>query len=297
MAALEPRLTDLGGFVVRRLLPQRPRRMVGAWCFLDVLGPIEVNGGGALDVPPHPHIGLQTVTWLLEGEALHTDSLDSEALARPGTLNLMTSGRGIAHAEQTPVSHSSRLHAVQLWVALPDADRHREPAFDHYPERPRVELPGARATLILGELAGTPAPARTFSPLMAAELSIERGLRVTVPVDPSFEHAIVPLAGACETQEGPVATDQLLYVAPGRSELALRALGDDGARLLLLGGAPFGEPILMWWNFVARTTDEIVAAREDWQARRRFGDVRRYAGDRLDAPAFVARPVPANPMS
>ena len=297
MVTLEPRLTDLGGFMVRRLLPQRPRRMVGAWCFLDVLGPIEVSRGGALDVPPHPHIGLQTVTWLLEGEALHKDSLDSEALARPGMLNLMTSGRGIAHAEETPPAHSAHLHLVQLWVALPDAERNREPAFDHYPERPRVELPGAQGTVIVGTLAGTTAPARTFSPLMGAELSIERGARVTLPLDAAFEHALVPLAGACETAEGALATDHLLYVPPGRSEIGVRALGDAAARVLLLGGAPFGEPILMWWNFVARTTDEIVAAREDWQARRRFDEVRRYAGERLDAPAFVARPVPANPMS
>jgi redox-sensitive bicupin YhaK (pirin superfamily) len=293
---LAPRPTDLGGFVVRRLLPQRPRRMVGAWCFLDLLGPVEVRRDGALDVPPHPHMGLQTVTWLLEGEALHKDSLDSEALARPGMLNLMTSGGGIAHAEETPPAHTERLHLVQLWVALPDAHRHGPAAFDHYPERPQVELAGGRATVILGALAGTTAPARIFSPLLAAEVVVDRGAGVTLPLDASFEHGIVPLVGACAVDGRAVSTDHLLYLEPGRAELPLSSV-EGAARVLLLGGAPFGEPILMWWNFVARTTDEVMAAREDWQAGARFGEVRRYAGQRLDAPAFVARPVPANPMS
>jgi redox-sensitive bicupin YhaK (pirin superfamily) len=287
MLELAPRVTDLGGLQVRRLLPQRPRRMVGPWCFVDVFGPARFASGKPMDVAPHPHIGLQTVTWLLAGEALHNDSLDHEALARPGTLNLMTSGAGIAHAEETPVLNSGLLHGVQLWVALPDAARNVPAAFDHYAERPTAEVRGARATVIVGELLGAQAPARTFSPLVGAELLVEGGEAV-VPLDPGFEHALVPLSG-----EGPLRVDHLYYLEPGHAEVALRGPG----RVLLIGGAPFGEEILTWWNFVARTTEEIVAAREDWQAGRRFGEVRRYAGPRLPAPPFLARPVPANPIS
>ena len=152
MQVLTPRATDLGGLMVRRLLPQRPRRMVGAWCFLDLFGPARFTEGLAMDVAPHPHCGLQTVTWLLQGEAVHKDSLDSEAVARPGALNLMTSGRGIAHSEETPTRNSGRLHGIQLWVALPDAHRDDAPAFDHHPERPVVDIGAAQAIVIVGEL-------------------------------------------------------------------------------------------------------------------------------------------------
>ena len=294
MQILPARATDLGGMPVRRLVPARGRRLVGPWCFLDLFGPVDFERDKAMDVAPHPHIGLQTVSWLLEGEALHKDSLDSEAIARPGQLNLMTSGAGIAHSEETPPQHTCRLHGVQLWLALPDAHRHDPPAFDHYPERPRVEQAGWRATVFLGTLAGVEAVGRTFSPLVGADLVLDAGA-IVVPLDPAFEHAVVPLSGEIAFEGQPLAHETLHYFEPGHAELPLLASG--AARVLLIGGAPFGEPVLMWWNFVARTTEEIVAARDDWQARRRFGDVRRYAGPRLDAPAFTGRPVPANPMS
>lgn len=294
MQTYPPRVTDLGGLPVRRLLPTRGRRLVGPWCFLDLFGPVDVDREKAMDVAPHPHTGLQTVSWMLEGEALHKDSLDSEATARPGALNLMTAAGGIAHSEETPAEHSRRLRGVQLWLALPDAHRHGAPAFDHYPERPQVEQPGWRATVILGGLAGVEASGRTFSPLMGAELRIDAGT-AAIPLRADFEHAIVPLGGECAFEDERLATDTLHYFAPGRDELPLRAA--TPSRVLLIGGAPFGETVLMWWNFVARTTTEIVAAREDWQGRRRFGDVRRYDGPRLEAPVFTGRPVPANPMS
>lgn len=297
MQVLTPRATDLGGLMVRRLLPQRPRRMVGAWCFLDLFGPARFAEGRAMDVAPHPHCGLQTVTWLLQGEAVHKDSLDSEAVARPGALNIMTSGRGIAHSEETPERNSGRLHGVQLWVALPDAHRDDAPAFDHHPERPVVDLGAAQAIVIVGELGGVTAPARTFSPLLGAELRVPARSDAVVPLRADFEHALVPLEAPLRAEGERLEVDHLHYFEPGRTEVSLRSEADP-ARVLLLGGAPFQEPILMWWNFVARTTEEIVAAREDWQAGRRFGEVRRYAGDRLDAPAFAgARPVAANPMS
>jgi hypothetical protein len=291
-----PILADLGGFTVRRFLPRRERRMVGAWCFLDAFGPLTFGAKKVMDVPPHPHIGLQTVSWLADGEVLHNDSLGARAVARPGTVNVMTAGRGIAHAEETPAQNSGRLHGFQLWVALPDADRHVEPAFVHEASLPTVELPGGRATVFAGALAGARAATRTFSPIVGVELTAAAVGCLHVPLDPEFEHALLPFEGHAELDGQSVASDTLYYLGTGRRALALRA-GSGPWRALLLGGVPFRETILMWWNFVARTPDEVREAREDWQAGRRFGEVRAYAGARLDAPPLAARPVPANPMS
>ena len=288
---LPGRLTDLGGLAIRRLLPRSQRRLVGPWCFLDAYGPLSFTSGKPMDVAPHPHIGLQTVSWLVEGEVVHHDSLGLEATAAPGALNLMTAGHGISHAEETPAANAGRLRGVQLWVALPDESRATAPGFESHRTLPAVDLPGCRATLIMGELAGARSPARAFSPIVGADLSLAGGRPAVVPIDPDFEHAIVPLSGACRLEDRPLAVDTLYYLGCDRRELRLSADGGP-ARVLLLGGAPFGETILMWWNFVARTTEEIVAARDDWQAGRRFGEVRAYAGVRLEAPPFLARPVP-----
>jgi redox-sensitive bicupin YhaK (pirin superfamily) len=288
--------TDLGGLVVRRLLPRSARRLVGAWCFLDAYGPVPSGGGPAMDVPPHPHIGIQTVSWVLAGEVLHKDSLGAEAVARPGTLNLMTSGRGIAHSEETARDRRGPLHGIQLWVALPDSHRNVEPAFDAYDDLPTAEVPGGRAHVFLGELGGVRSPARVFTPIVGADVAVGASGRTVVPLERSFEHAVVVIGGQGTLDGQPLAPDTLYYLGTGRSELCLDTAGTP-LRLLLIGGAPFGETILMWWNFVARTTEEIVVAREDWQAGRRFGEVKAYAGDRLEAPPFLARPVRANPAS
>ena len=288
---LPGRLTDLGGLAIRRLLPRSQRRLVGPWCFLDAYGPLGFAAGKPMDVAPHPHIGLQTVSWLLEGEVVHHDSLGLEATAAPGTLNLMTAGRGIAHAEETPTPNAGRLRGVQLWVALPDASRGNAASFESHRSLPTVELDGGRATVIIGELAGARSPARAFSPIVGADIALAPGRSPVLPIDPGFEHALVPLAGACRLEDHALAGDTLYYLGCGRRELRLASYGEP-ARVLLIGGAPFGETILMWWNFVARSTEEIVAARDDWEAGRRFGDVRAYAGQRLPAPPFIARPVP-----
>jgi redox-sensitive bicupin YhaK (pirin superfamily) len=286
---LPGRLTDLGGLPIRRLLPRARRRLVGPWCFLDSYGPLAFGPAKPMDVAPHPHVGLQTVSWLLEGEVSHNDSLGQAALARPGTLNLMTAGRGIAHAEETPRENSGRLRGIQAWVALPDGAREGAPAFDHYAALPGVALDGGSAVVFLGELQGARAPSRAVSEIVGAELRADAG-RCVVPLQAGFEHALVPLAGSCGLDGRPLLVDALYYLGARRRELVLAS--EPGARLLLLGGAPFGETVLMWWNFVARTSEEIVAARDDWQAGRRFGEVAAYAGRRLDAPPFVARPVP-----
>jgi redox-sensitive bicupin YhaK (pirin superfamily) len=288
---LPGRLTDIGGLPIRRLLPRSKRRLVGPWCFLDSYGPLTFSSGKPMDVAPHPHIGLQTVSWLLDGEVVHHDSLGFEGAAGPGVLNLMTAGKGIAHAEETPPVNVGRLRGVQLWVALPEATRETAPAFEQHRDLPVVELEGGRVKVVMGELAGARSPARTFSPIVAAEISGQPELPLTLPLEPGFEHALVLLQGAGRVDGQPLEVDTLCYLGCGRRELAIE--GDRAAaRALLLGGAPFGETVLMWWNFVARTTDEIVSAREDWEAGRRFGDVRAYRGERLAAPPFVARPVP-----
>lgn len=288
---LPGRLTDLGGLAIRRLLPRSQRRLVGPWCFLDSYGPLSFGSGKPMDVAPHPHIGLQTVSWLLEGELVHHDSLGLAGTATPGVLNLMTAGRGIAHAEETPAENGGRLRGVQLWVALPEASRGTEPAFASHRGLPALELEGGRATVMLGELASARSPARAFSPIVGAELAGTPRSRLRLPLDPEFEHGVVPLQGACRLDERPLAQDTLYYLGCGRRELVLDC-GPEPLRALLLGGAPFGETVLMWWNFVARSSDEIVAAREDWEAGRRFGAVSAYPGPRLPAPPFVARPVP-----
>ncbi len=290
LEAIPGRLTDVGGLPIRRLLPRRQRRLVGAWCFLDSYGPLTFSSGKPMDVAPHPHIGLQTVSWLLDGELVHHDSLGLEGMAGPAVLNLMTAGKGIAHAEETPAENDGRLRGVQLWVALPDAARETGPAFEQHRALPTAELEGGTARAILGQVAGVRSPATVFSPIVAAEVAGRGPGRLTIPLERDFEHALVPLEGAGRMEGQALAVDTLYYLGCGRREIAIEA--DDAIRALLLGGAPFGEDVLMWWNFVARTTEEIVAAREDWEAGRRFGDVAAYRGERLPAPPFVARPVP-----
>ena len=247
-----------------------------------------------MDVAPHPHIGLQTVTWLLEGEVLHDDSLRSEAIGRPGGVNVMTSGAGIAHAEQTPPSNTGRLNGVQLWVALPGEHRHIAPSFQHVEKVPAIGLDGGVVQLFAGELAGTRSPARHYSPLLGADLEVQARGAVTVPLDPAFEHALLVLTGDCAIEGHELEPRMLHYLGKFRAEARFRSR--QGGRVLLIGGPPFGETVLMWWNFVARTPEEIEQARTDWEERRRFGDVPAYKGARLPAPSLVrfARP---NPVS
>jgi len=247
-----------------------------------------------MDVAPHPHIGLQTVTWLVDGEIVHDDSLEQEALLRPGGVNIMTSGRAIAHAERTPHDNTGRLNGVQLWTALPDRDRHRMPSFQHLVDVPRVEQSGGIVQVFSGALAGATSPAEHFSPLVGADLQVHARHELTIPLEPQHEHALLVLSGEC-TLEGQRLEDRVLYyLGTQRSEMCLRS--SSGARLLLIGGVPFPETILMWWNFVARTPEEIRGARNDWEAHRTFGEVPAYTGARIPAPALV-RLAPPNPLS
>lgn len=282
----EAREGHVGAITVRRMLPLRTRRSVGAWCFIDHYGPMDVDGVTGMRVPPHPHIGLQTVTWLLTGNVLHRDSLGSEQLIRPGQLNLMTSGRGIAHAEESPAEHDPILHGVQLWVALPDASRHVEPAFEHHGTLPTAGLGGFQISVLIGELAGASSPATAFSPIVGAELAaVGRPASCQLALRPDYEHVIFVATGEAGVDGVRLRPGQLLYLPTGRHETAVAAPADS--TLLLLGGVPLGEKLLMWWNFVARTPEEIAAATTAWRGGE-FAPVGGYQGDPMPAPPLDA---------
>jgi redox-sensitive bicupin YhaK (pirin superfamily) len=271
---------------VRRLLPTLGRRLVGAWCFVDHYGPDNIADAPGMQVPPHPHTGLQTVSWLLDGEVLHRDSLGSEQLVRPGELSLMTAGRAIAHSEQSPAEHAPVLHGAQLWVALPSAVRHIAPAFEHHGTLPVLTDRGAQITVLVGELAGARSPATTYSALLGADLALSAGADVAVPLEPEFEHAVLVASGAAAVDGVDIGPGSLLYLGCGRAELRLRSSG--ASRMLLLGGEPFTEQIVMWWNFVAGSAEEIADARKAWMTTDRFGTVHGNDTDRLPAPALPA---------
>jgi redox-sensitive bicupin YhaK (pirin superfamily) len=271
----DSRTATVGGVTVRRALPRRVRRTIGAWCFADHLGPAAATENEGLDIGPHPHIGLQTVTWLLDGKILHRDSLGSEQEITPGQLNLMTSGAGIAHAEETTGTYVGKLHGIQLWVALPERTRHGGSGFEHHRELPQVELDGAVATVLLGEFAGGRSTARTDTALVGVDLALQRDTRTgltTVPLRPEFEYGLVVLDGAVLVDGQAVVPGQLAYLGEGRDELGLTVSAPT--RAMLLGGEPFESPIVMWWNFVARSRDEIADAYRDWaDGTDRFGRV------------------------
>lgn len=266
----ESRSSQVGAFTVRRALPRRTRRTVGAWCFVDHMGPATVDERG-LGVAPHPHIGLQTVTWLLAGEVLHRDSLGTEQVIMPGQLNLMTAGHGVSHSEEGTGRWRGELHGVQLWVAQPSHTRDDAPGFEHHAELPQVELGGAVATVLVGEVAGVVSPARRDTDHAGVDLDLRPG-RATLPLRPDYEHALVVFAGACIVDGAVLAPGHLAYLGAGRDEITLAA--EAPTRALLVGGIPFDEQVLMWWNFVARTRDEIIDAHRDWTAGSdRFGNV------------------------
>ncbi len=290
VTVLTPREVPLGGpraIRVRRTLPQRQRSLIGAWCFADHYGPQDVSESGGMDVAPHPHTGLQTASWLFSGEIEHRDSIGTRAVVRPGELNLMTGGHGIAHSEvSTP--DTRMLHGVQLWIALPDEHRDTTRDFRHYAP-PRLQLPGATARVFLGSLAGTTSPVPAFTPLLGAELTVDPGTTLTLVVDPAFEHGVLQDIGSVAVAGTGLSTGELAYLAPGTGRLELANPGTEPARVLLLGGTPFTEELVMWWNFVGRSHEEIAEYREAWQARSdRFGHVEGYQGTTawLPAPAL-----------
>jgi quercetin 2,3-dioxygenase len=284
---LHPREVPLGGpraIRVRRTLPQRERSLIGAWCFADHYGPHDLRGGPGMDVPPHPHTGLQTVSWLFSGEIEHRDSAGVHAAVRAGELNLMTAGAGICHSEVS-VAGSPILHGVQLWVALPDADRDTGRDFAHHvpPVRQRG---GVTLRVFLGELDGQSSPVHTFTPLLGAQLDLAAGAEVVLDVDAAFEHGVLVDRGSVTACGAHLAVADLAYQGTGHTALQVTNRGDEPARVLVLGGPPFGEELVMWWNFVGRSHDEIVAFRQQWQDHTaRFGEVTGYDGATMRLPA------------
>jgi len=260
----------VGALDVRRALPLHQRRLVGPWCFLDRYGPLSFTEGKPMDVGPHPHIGLQTVSYLLEGEVIHHDSLGNESLLQPGAVNLMMSGRGIAHAEETPRGSAGRLSGVQLWIAMPEET---QTSFEY-----RDELRHAGAMTLFVD---TPTH-------IGGDIAIDTA--ATLPLNRNFEHALLVLDGSAELEKQPLTPDLLYYLGTGRDEMTIATR--DHARILIVGGEPFRGSILMWWNFVARTHEELVAARDDWERHERFGDVRGAEAPRIDAPAMVGKARP-----
>jgi redox-sensitive bicupin YhaK (pirin superfamily) len=266
---IEPRARDLGGFAVRRALPDARRRSVGPFVFFDHMGPVDLPPGEGMDVRPHPHIGLATVTWLFEGALEHRDSLGSVQVIRPGDVNWMTAGRGIVHSERTPAPERAtggRIHGIQTWVALPAAHEEAEPAFHHHPARtiPALAIDGANYRLIVGTAFGQRSPVASFSPMFYLAVDVPGGLPVALP----HEHE-----------------ERALYVAQGSvlvGPLALRAgqmavfdggstdpiVACEDSRLLLCGGAPLDGPRHVWWNFVSTSRERIERAQADWKAQR-----------------------------
>jgi redox-sensitive bicupin YhaK (pirin superfamily) len=294
---LGPRAVPLGGprsMTVRRTLPARERSFVGAWCFVDHYGPDDVAATGGMDVAPHPHCGLATVSWLFSGEVEHRDSLGTVATVRPGEVNLMTAGRGIAHSEvSTP--GTSVLHGAQLWVALPTSLAGTEPRFEHHvPEEVDV-ADGVRAQVFVGSLWGSASPVRVETALLGAEVALAPGRSVVVPAPEGFELGVLVDTGSATFAGQALAASELGVVPSGHGGDLRVTAGEDGARVLVLGGEPFGEEVVMWWNFVGASHADVAAAREAWEAEAlpggddaRFGAVPGYVGevDRIPAPAL-----------
>jgi len=317
----EAKAAEVGGFGVRRAMPRVGLRTVGAWCFVDHMGPEVITETTGLDVGPHPHIGLHTVTWLLDGSVLHTDSLGSEQLIRPGQLNLMTAGHGIVHAEESVrVSSGStaRLHGIQLWIAQPEATRHGSPRFAHHSDLPQVDLRHGVATVLIGEFAAnqpgdpTPvsgvslrhgpspapdgtlryetSPARVDTPLLGVDLDLRPG-STAIPLRSDFEYAVYVAEGELAVDGSAVREGQLLDLRLHRNAITIDVR--DHARALLLGGEPLGEPLTMWWNFVGRSREEMKAAASDWATYAGMGAHTVESTERFGRVATTLAPIPA----
>jgi redox-sensitive bicupin YhaK (pirin superfamily) len=272
------KLTTRTGVEVKRTLPHAKLKMIGAWCFVDHFGPTRQTD--AMVVAAHPHTGLQTVTWLIEGEVEHRDSIGSIQKIKPGQLNLMTAGYGIAHSElslsKSADGEISSLHAVQLWIALPKADIDVAPEFEHQANLPKLQLAeGVAVTVLVGEFEGVRAETKIFSPLLGLELRVKAGHSVEIALNQGFEHGFLLAEGQIAINGANLPVSGLEYLEIGAKTAKIEAFGQDSV-VLLLGGKPFGEKILMWWNFIGRSHDDIVEARNQWNDHRNQGPAARF---------------------
>ncbi len=292
---LRPREVPLGGpraMTVRGTLPARERSFVGAWCFADHYGPDDVATSGGMDVAPHPHCGLATVSWLFSGEVEHRDSLGTVAVVRPGEVNLMTAGRGISHSEVSTAG-TSVLHGAQLWVVLPAGAAAVEPRFEHHVPGVVQPADGVEARVFVGSLWGSSSPVAVETPLLGVEVVLAGGSSVAVPVPDGFEMGVLVDAGPVSVDGVSVGVAELAVVEAGVASVLVSA-GASGGRVLLLGGEPFREEVVMWWNFIGRSHEEVLAAREEWESGAggavagAFGRVEGYEGPvaRIPAPGL-----------
>lgn len=282
------RRAEIGqGTVIKRALPSKHKRMIGAWCFLDHAGPAHFPQGDGLDIGPHPHIGLQTFTWMIEGTMMHYDSLGNQQLLRPRQVNLMTAGYGISHAEVAPETET-HIHAAQLWIALPDDLINMAPAFEHYPELPVVTDQGIEFTVLVGKFLTAQSPVKVHSELLGVDLYSADSTRAVLPLNPKFEYGFLALEGTASINGHELTDDNMVILEPGLEQVQVEI--HAGSRILLLGGEPFETPILLWWNLVGRNMEELKVAREQWMmGHERFGSIPEYDGPRLEAPAFPER--------
>lgn len=279
----QPRTGEVGGIPVARNLPTRGRRQIGAWCFLDHIGPVSFDDSEqGLRVGPHPHIGLQTFTWMIQGELLHRDSLGTAQPIRPGEVNLMTAGHGISHTEESLFGDRT-LHAAQLWIALPEADRNVPPRFDHYSSLPCWQNQGATWTLLTGQYQERKADTLQYSPLIGLDIDCELSQTLELDLEPEFEYGILPLTGACEINGERFSTDELAFLEAGEKTLIVDC--DPSTHLLLIGGKPLNRDVVIWWNYVGYHKEEIVEAEQDWETESlRFGTIPEWPGERLQGP-------------
>lgn len=264
---IRPRDKELGGFSVRRVLPTKDRQMVGPWIFFDHMGPADFPAGKGVDVRPHPHINLATVTYLFEGEMLHRDSLGSRQVIRPGDINLMVAGRGIVHSErETPQTRNSphRTHGLQLWLALPAADEETDPAFHHYAgaDIPRVEVDGVPVRVMMGCAFGATSPVRTFAETLYLEAALEPGQSLTLPQ--AAERAVYVVDGRVRVQDTPIEQHSMAIFSPGRD---IRLTAERASRIAVVSGEPLGHRFIEW-NFVSSRRERIEQAKADWRHSR-----------------------------
>ena len=283
--ALTAREAILGeGMNIRRLLPHRQQRMIGAWCFFDHAGPADVSQGAGVRVGPHPHTGLQTFSWMIEGEILHRDSLGVKQLLTQGQVNLMTAGRGISHSEESPTERSPKLQLAQFWIALPNDKRFIDPAFEHYPDLPKIELEHTTITVLVGNLLEKTSPVQVHSPLLGADITTRAASTLSLPLNPHFEYGIAVLTGHARVEDQSLDTGTLLYLGQDRTDIEIDIT--EASQIILIGGEPFAEEIMLYWNFVARNKAEVVEYIRLWNESDHFGTVNGYDGDPLDAPNF-----------
>ena len=279
----QARAGEVGGIPIARNLPARGRRQIGAWCFLDHIGPVTFEDSEyGLRVGPHPHIGLQTFTWVIDGELLHRDSLGTAQPIRPGEVNLMTAGRGISHTEES-LFGDRQLHGAQLWIALPEKQRNTTPRFDHYSALPRWHDKGATWTLLTGQYGEQKAETLQFSPLIGLDIHCEHQQTVELQLARTFEYGVMPLTGNCEIGGEHFEADELAYLGANQDHLSIDCA--PGTRMLVIGGEPLDKDVVMWWNYVGYNQQEIVQAERDWEAHdERFGSIPQWQGERLQGP-------------